>query len=80
MLIEKVEPRSLSPRHPDDKPTCRGDLLTRDAAYHQGTVWSWLIEPYVAALVRVRGGSSHARRVLDGPVATPAGKLHRLRP
>jgi predicted glycogen debranching enzyme len=69
-LLTPVGLRSLSPHHPDFKPTYRGDLITRDAAYHQGTVWSWLIGPYVDAVLRVRpddvGG---ARRALDGLIA-----------
>jgi predicted glycogen debranching enzyme len=66
-LITPVGLRSLSPRHPDYKHTYRGDLLARDAAYHQGTVWSWLIGPYVDALLRVRPGDlDGARRSLQG--------------
>ena len=69
-LLTPVGLRSLSPRHPDYKPTYHGDLLTRDAAYHQGTVWSWLIGPYVDAMLRVRpGDTGSARRVLDGLIA-----------
>jgi len=45
--------RSLSPDHPDYKPTYDGDLRSRDAAYHQGTVWAWLIGPFVDAWLRV---------------------------
>jgi predicted glycogen debranching enzyme len=52
-LVTPLGLRSLSPHHPDYKPTYRGDLLTRDAAYHQGTVWSWLIGPYIDARMRV---------------------------
>jgi predicted glycogen debranching enzyme len=69
-LLTPVGLRSLSPRHPDFKPTYRGDLVTRDGAYHQGTVWSWLIGPYVDAVLRVRpGDTASARRALDGLVA-----------
>jgi len=68
-LVTPVGLRSLSPHHPDFKPTYRGDLLTRDAAYHQGTVWSWLIGPYIDALLRVRPDKTQARRALDGLVA-----------
>ena len=68
-LVTPVGLRSLSPRHPDYKPTYRGDLVTRDAAYHQGTVWSWLIGPYVDAVLRVRGDTVGARRALDGLIA-----------
>jgi predicted glycogen debranching enzyme len=68
-LVTPVGLRSLSPHHPDYKPTYRGDLRTRDAAYHQGTVWSWLIGPYVDAVLRVRGDAVGARRALDGLIA-----------
>ncbi|MEN6450998.1 MAG: amylo-alpha-1,6-glucosidase [Thermoguttaceae bacterium] len=45
--------RSLSPSHPDYKARYDGDLRARDAAYHQGTVWAWLIGPFVDAWLRV---------------------------
>ncbi len=53
-LVTPYGLRSLSRDNPDFKPTYRGDLLTRDAAYHQGTVWSWLIGPYIDALLKTR--------------------------
>jgi predicted glycogen debranching enzyme len=45
--------RSLSPHHPDYKPAYDGDLRARDAAYHQGTVWAWLIGPFIDAWMKV---------------------------
>jgi predicted glycogen debranching enzyme len=45
--------RTLAPGHPDYKPTYDGDLRARDAAYHQGTVWAWLIGPFIDAWLRV---------------------------
>lgn len=58
--------RSLSPGSPDYKPKYFGDLRARDAAYHQGTVWAWLIGPFVDAWLKVypddRAG---ARRFLE---------------
>jgi glycogen debranching enzyme len=45
--------RSLSPGHPDYQPQYFGDLRARDLAYHQGTVWPWLIGPFVDAWRRV---------------------------
>jgi predicted glycogen debranching enzyme len=45
--------RSLSPHHPDYQPQYFGDLRARDLAYHQGTVWPWLIGPFVDAWRRV---------------------------
>ncbi len=66
-LVTPVGLRSLAPGHPDYKPKYYGDLRSRDAAYHQGTVWGWLIGPFVDAWIKVhpedRGG---ARRFLDG--------------
>jgi predicted glycogen debranching enzyme len=45
--------RSLAPGHPDYQPQYFGDLRARDLAYHQGTVWPWLIGPFVDAWRRV---------------------------
>jgi predicted glycogen debranching enzyme len=60
-LLTPVGLRSLDPGHPDYKPTYTGDLRSRDAAYHQGTVWAWLIGPFVDAWLKVhpddRGGA-----------------------
>jgi len=57
--------RTLAPDHPDYKRTYSGDLRARDAAYHQGTVWPWLIGPYVDAYLRAYGDRGEARRLLD---------------
>ncbi len=45
--------RSLSPDHPDYQKSYDGDLRARDAAYHQGTVWGWLIGPFIDAWLKV---------------------------
>ncbi len=59
--------RSLSRDHPDYKPAYDGDLRARDAAYHQGTVWAWLIGPFVDAWMRVHPEDAEgAARLLDG--------------
>jgi predicted glycogen debranching enzyme len=69
-LVTPVGLRSLSPHHPDYKPTYRGDLLARDAAYHQGTVWSWLIGPYIDTLLKVRPDDVRgAQKALEGLIA-----------
>ena len=69
-LLTPVGLRSLAPGHRDYKPTYHGDLLTRDAAYHQGTVWSWLIGPFVDAHLKIYPDDlESARRLLDGLVA-----------
>jgi predicted glycogen debranching enzyme len=41
--------RTLSPKDPAYQPKYDGDLRSRDAAYHQGTVWPWLLGPFVDA-------------------------------
>lgn len=60
--------RTLAPGHPDYKPFYQGDQYHRDAAYHQGTVWAWLLGPFCDALVRTRGeaGRKRARQLLLG--------------
>jgi len=66
-LVTPVGLRSLSPDHPDFKPTYHGDLRTRDAAYHQGTVWAWLIGPFIDAWLKVHPEDrAGARRFLEG--------------
>lgn len=45
--------RTLSPSDSHFKPYYEGDLLSRDGAYHQGTVWPWLIGPFVDAWLKV---------------------------
>jgi predicted glycogen debranching enzyme len=68
-LLTPVGLRSLSPRHPDYKSTYDGDLRSRDAAYHQGTVWPWLIGPFVDAWQKVHPDDrTAARRFLTGLV------------
>lgn len=66
-LLTPVGLRSLSRTHPDYKSKYFGDLRARDAAYHQGTVWAWLIGPFVDAWLKVypqdRAG---ARKTLEG--------------
>jgi predicted glycogen debranching enzyme len=62
-LLTPLGLRTLSPSHPAFCPTYHGDLRTRDAAYHQGTVWAWLIGPYLDAWHRVhpdRRAEAHA--------------------
>lgn len=55
--------RSLSPHHEDYKIAYIGNLWARDAAYHQGTVWGWLIGPYIDAWLKVHPGDLAGARV-----------------
>jgi predicted glycogen debranching enzyme len=65
-LLTPVGLRSLAPDHPDYRAHYDGDLRARDAAYHQGTVWPWLIGPLIDVWLRVHGDAADARRQLDG--------------
>jgi predicted glycogen debranching enzyme len=56
--------RSLAPGHPDYVGDYGGDRRQRDAAYHQGTVWGWLIGPFASAHLRVHGDPGLARSFL----------------
>jgi glycogen debranching enzyme len=47
--------RTLSPKDPAYRGRYEGGPEERDSAYHQGTVWPWLIGPYVTAFRRVNG-------------------------
>ena len=60
--------RSLAPDDPAYRGRYEGDPASRDAAYHQGTVWSWLLGPYADALVKTNGavGKPKARKAIDG--------------
>jgi len=66
-LLTPVGLRSLAPGDPEYKERYYGDLRSRDAAYHQGTVWAWLIGPWVDAWLKVHPHDlDGARRFLDG--------------
>jgi predicted glycogen debranching enzyme len=53
--------RSLCPKHPAYAGRYEGGPYQRDSVYHQGTVWGWLIGPYVEAYLRVHGFASGAK-------------------
>ena len=60
-LLTPVGLRSLSPADPRYVRRYEGGVLQRDGSYHQGTVWPWLIGPFVEAWVRVHGSTLEAR-------------------
>src|SRR3984893_13313626 len=65
-LVTPVGLRSLSPDDPEYKPIYSGDLRSRDGAYHQGTVWAWLIGPFVDAWLKVHPNDKQgARKFLE---------------
>jgi predicted glycogen debranching enzyme len=65
-LLTTLGLRSLAPSDPAYRGRHRGDGASRDAAYHQGTVWPWLVGPYVEAALKT---GVPVDGVLDGLVA-----------
>ena len=65
-LLTSVGLRSLAPDDPENKPIYAGDLRSRDGAYHQGTVWAWLIGPFVDAWLKLHPkDKTGARKFLE---------------
>jgi glycogen debranching enzyme len=68
-LLTPVGLRTLEPADPDYKPRYEGSPAERDAAYHQGTVWPWLlgsfIDGYLAAFGKTAGNLSHCRGLIE---------------
>ena len=68
-IVEQVEQRlwtpmglrSLAPGEPGYAPQYEGGVRERDAAYHQGTVWPWLMGAFVEAWLHVQGNTPEAR-------------------
>ena len=65
-LLTPVGLRTLAPGDPQYRPRYEGGVHSRDGAYHQGTVWPFLLGPFVAAWVKVHGGTSGVRRQARG--------------
>jgi predicted glycogen debranching enzyme len=67
VAAELLTPFGLRTLSPGDAQYCRsyhGNLRTRDAAYHQGTVWPWLLGHYIDALLGSGGARADARALL----------------
>jgi predicted glycogen debranching enzyme len=70
--------RSLAPGDPAYVGRYGGDQRRRDAAYHQGTVWAWLMGPFVSAHLRVYGDRALARCWTTWPAAAWAASARYL--
>jgi predicted glycogen debranching enzyme len=68
-LLTPVGLRTLAPGEKDYKAKYYGNLRSRDAAYHQGTVWPWLIGPYIDAWLKLHpdelGRAQHLLRAFE---------------
>ena len=63
-LLTSFGLRSLAPGHPRYQGEYAGGPAARDGAYHQGTVWAWLLGPFALAHLRVHGDREAARALL----------------
>ena len=61
-LLTPMGLRSLAPGSVGYAPRYEGNGSERDAKYHQGTVWPWLMGPFVEAWIRVRGSVDEAKK------------------
>jgi predicted glycogen debranching enzyme len=60
--------RTLTPKHPGYKSICSGDQAERDLAYHQGTVWPWLLGHFAEGYLKLYGksGVSYIQSLYNG--------------
>jgi predicted glycogen debranching enzyme len=60
--------RTLSPKNPSYRGVYEGSQEARDQVYHQGTVWTWLLEPYCKTYLNIykQTGIAHVKKLLDG--------------
>jgi glycogen debranching enzyme len=65
-LLTPLGLRSLAPKDPAYRGVYRGGVLERDSAYHQGSVWLWLMGPFLSAYARVYPGSERVAELVDG--------------
>ena len=63
--------RSLAAEEPGYSSQYEGGVRARDGSYHQGTVWPWLLGPFVEAWVRVRGATDEVKREARGKFLAP---------
>jgi glycogen debranching enzyme len=74
-LLTPLGLRSLAPTDPDYIGRYDGGPLQRDGAYHQGTVWTWLIGPFVEAWMRMQRAAG-----IDGASAADLARTRFLAP
>jgi predicted glycogen debranching enzyme len=74
-LVTPVGLRTLARGDPGYRASYRGGPAERDAAYHQGLVWPWLVGPYVDALLAVRGDSLGVRGQAHSAIAALLGTM-----
>ncbi len=61
-LLTPYGVRTLAPGNSGYQGRYQGDQVARDSAYHQGTVWPWLLGPYITAYLRIHGVTGETKR------------------
>jgi len=74
-LLTSYGLRTLSRRDSNYRGRYGGDPHSRDSAYHQGTVWPWLLGPFLTAYVKVHGATPEARHRADRFLEPLRGQL-----
>jgi predicted glycogen debranching enzyme len=64
-LLTPMGLRTLSPHNAAYRGAYSGDATMRDGAYHQGTVWPWLLGPYLTAHLKLHADRAYAKEILD---------------
>ena len=75
-LLTPVGLRTLSPHDPRYRARYEGDVVKRDGAYHQGTVWPFLLGPFVTAWIKTFGRTDAVRNKARGFLAGLETHLH----
>ncbi|WP_437226341.1 amylo-alpha-1,6-glucosidase [Planctomicrobium sp. SH661] len=71
LLLTPLGLRTLEPADPAYQPHYTGNVRARDGAYHQGTVWPWLMGPFVEAWLRVHGETDGNKTVARARFVQP---------
>jgi predicted glycogen debranching enzyme len=74
-LVTPYGLRTLSLDDPKFVGTCSGDRHSRDRAYHNGTIWPWLIGPYISAYLKTREYAPKSRKIALEELIQPLFKL-----
>jgi predicted glycogen debranching enzyme len=74
-LLTPVGLRSLSPRDPAYIGEYGGTPFKRDSSYHQGTVWGWLIGPFIEAYRKVHAGEADVEKNVMAMLSTVVSQM-----
>jgi predicted glycogen debranching enzyme len=74
-LVTPYGLRTLSLDDPKFVGKCTGDRYSRDAAYHNGTIWPWLLGPYISAYLKARDYAPKSRKIALNELIEPLFKV-----